>query len=268
MQCHGRRNDGESFLAEVWFSTYLTSAGSRLAAMVVDTSQDLRDREEANLHQLLSGSRIIAGAVSHEVRNVCGAIAVVHQNLARNGSLKENKDFEALGTLVTALERIAALDLRQTVERPVRLNLQSFLEELRIIVGPPLRERQIEVSWEVQADLPTVWADRQSLIQVFLNLTRNSESALEDQNVREILVKSWARDSTVVIAVVDNGPGIRVPELLFRPFQTQSDRVGLGLYLSRALLRSFGGDLRYEPTANGAMFVVELAAGNEAVDES
>jgi C4-dicarboxylate-specific signal transduction histidine kinase len=120
----------------------------------------------------------------------------------------------------------------------------------------------------VQADLPTVWADRQSLIQVFLNLTRNSESALEDQNVREILVKSWARDSTVVIAVVDNGPGIRAPELLFRPFQTQSDRVGLGLYLSRALLRSFGGDLRYEPTANGAMFVVELAAGNEAVDES
>ncbi|WP_263368798.1 ATP-binding protein [Edaphobacter bradus] len=268
MQCRGQRNDGESFLAEVWFSTYLTSAGARLAAMVVDASQDLRDREEANLHQLLSGSRIIAGAVSHEVRNVCGAIAVVHQNLARNDSLKENKDFEALGTLVTALERVAALDLRQAAERPVRLNLQSFMEELRIIVGSPLREREIEVSWEIQADLPTVWADRQSLMQVFLNLTRNSEAALEDQALRKISMKSWAQDSTVFIAVADNGPGVKVPELLFRPFQTQSDRVGLGLYLSRALLRSFGGDLRYESTADGAMFVVELAASNEGTDES
>ena len=268
MQCRGQRNDGESFLAEVWFSTYLTSAGARLAAMVVDTSQDLRDREEANLHQLLSGSRIIAGAVSHEVRNVCGAIAVVHQNLARNGALKESKDFEALGTLVTALERIAALDLRQAAERPVRLNLQSFMEELRIIVGPPLRDRQIEINWEIPADLPTVWADRQSLMQVFLNLTRNSESALENQELRRISVKSWAQDSTVSIALADNGPGVKVPELLFRPFQTQSDRVGLGLYLSKALLRSFGGDLRYEPTAGGAMFVVELAASHEAIDES
>lgn len=268
MQCRGQRNDGESFLAEVWFSTYLTSAGARLAAMVVDTSQDLRDREEANLHQLLSGSRIIAGAVSHEVRNVCGAIAVVHQNLARNGSLKESKDFEALGTLVTALERIAALDLRQAAERPARLNLQSFMEELRIIVGPPLRDRQIEVSWGIQVDLPTAWADRQSLMQVFLNLTRNSESALENQESRRVSVRSWAMDSTVFIAFTDNGPGVKVPELLFRPFQTQSERVGLGLYLSRALLRSFGGDLRYEPTADGAMFVVELAASNEAIDES
>ncbi len=267
MQCRGQRSDGESFLAEVWFSTYLTSAGARLAAMVVDASQDLRDREEANLHQLLSGSRIIAGAVSHEVRNVCGAIAVVHQNLARNELLKENKDFEALGTLVTALERVAALDLRQAAERPVRLNLQSFMEELRIIVGPPLRERQIEVSWEIQADLPTVWADRQSLMQVFLNLTRNSESALEDQAQRRISMKSWAQDSAVFIAVSDSGPGVKIPELLFRPFQTQSDSVGLGLYLSRALLRSFGGDLRHETTASGATFVVELAASNEATNE-
>ena len=41
MQCRGRREDGEVFLADVWFSTYRTSAGPRLAAMVVDTSEDL-----------------------------------------------------------------------------------------------------------------------------------------------------------------------------------------------------------------------------------
>src|SRR5580704_17280951 len=72
MQCRGQRQDGEAFLADMWFSTYRTSQGSRLAAMVVDTSEDLRNREEYSLHQLLSASRILVGAVSHEVRT-CAA---------------------------------------------------------------------------------------------------------------------------------------------------------------------------------------------------
>ena len=61
MQCRGRREDGEVFLADVWFSTYRTSAGPRLAAMVVDASEELRSREEVNLHQLMAGSRILVG---------------------------------------------------------------------------------------------------------------------------------------------------------------------------------------------------------------
>ncbi len=83
----GSRMNGEVFLADVWFSTYQTSAGPRLAAMVVDASEDLRNREELSLNQLLAGSRILVGAVSHEIRNVCGAIAMAHANLARSGAL-------------------------------------------------------------------------------------------------------------------------------------------------------------------------------------
>ena len=45
MQCRGRRQDGEAFLADIWFSTYRTSAGRRLAAMVVTT--DVAVPEEA-----------------------------------------------------------------------------------------------------------------------------------------------------------------------------------------------------------------------------
>ena len=51
MQCRGRRQNGEVFLADIWFSTYRTSAGPRLAAMVIDTSEDLRTREEFSLNQ-------------------------------------------------------------------------------------------------------------------------------------------------------------------------------------------------------------------------
>ncbi len=270
MQCRGCRQDGEAFLADMWFSTYRTSQGSRLAAMVVDTSEDLRNREEYSLHQLLSASRILVGAVSHEVRNVCGAIAVVHESLARNAALADNKDFEALGTLIQALEKIAALELRQTAYQAARVDLPALLEELRIVIEPALREEDIAVAWDIEAGLPAVWADRQSLMQVFLNLTKNSQRAMLDQPVRALKISAHVEGQRVVVRIQDTGGGVSHPERLFRPFQPGAQATGLGVYLSRAFMRSFRGDLRYEPelcsgTPGGATFIVELTpvlAGN------
>jgi two-component system sensor kinase FixL len=265
MQCRGQRQDGESFLADIWFSTYRTSVGSRLAAMVVDTSEDLRTREEFSLHQLLAASRILVGAVSHEVRNVCGAIAVVHENLARSGALAHNKDFEALGTLILALEKIAAMDLRQTTNQAASVDVQALLEELRIVVEPSLRENDIELKWAIEPGLPVVWADRQSLMQVFLNLTKNSERALLNQARREVSVTARVDQQRVVIRFRDTGCGVAEPDRLFRPFQQGAQATGLGLYLSRAMTRSFRGDLRYEPEPQGSSFIVELSP---AISES
>jgi two-component system sensor kinase FixL len=269
MQCRGQRQDGEAFLADIWFSTYRTSVGSRLAAMVVDTSEDLRNREEYSLHQLLAASRILVGAVSHEVRNVCGAIAVVHQNLARDPSLAFNQDFEALGTLIQTLEKIAALELRQTPYPAARVDLPALLAELRIVIEPALREDGIDVSWDIEPSLPAVWADRQSLMQVFLNLTKNSQRAMLDQPSRKLKISARTDGHRVAIRVQDTGGGVLDPEHLFRPFQPGAQSTGLGVYLSRALLRSFRGDLHYEPelrrgAPGGATFVVELSPAPNA----
>jgi signal transduction histidine kinase len=268
MQCRGRRADGEVFLADVWFSTYRTSAGSRLAAIVLDTSEDLRSREEFSLHQLQTGSRILVGAVSHEIRNVCGAIAVVHQNLARNRALAHNKDFEALGTLISALEKIAAMELRQTANQATSVDLYSLVEELRIVVEHSLRDEGITMRWEIEPGLPRVWADRQSLMQVFLNLTKNSERAMLNQPLRELAVSARSDRQRVAVKFRDTGCGVADPDRLFRPFQQGAQATGLGLYLSRAFLRSFRGELRYEKETDGSSFVVELspAVSNDGKD--
>jgi PAS domain S-box-containing protein len=266
MQCKGYRAEGEVFIADVWFSTYRTSAGARLAAMVVDASEQLREREEAGLHQLLTGSRILVAAVSHEIRNVCGAIALVHENLARRGTLSLDKDFEALGTLVLALERIAAIELRQTTDQATTVDLRSFLEELRIVVGPSFRESGIEAIWEIPSDLPEVWADPHSLMQVFLNLTKNSERALAKAPSPRLRLSAVTEEQRVLVRLSDNGEGIPHPDQLFRPFQQLARATGLGLYLSRALMRSFGGDLRYQPGSPGATFIVEIASIVDAAE--
>lgn len=264
MQCRGRRQNGEVFLADIWFSTYSTSAGSRLAAMVVDGSEDLRNREELSLHQLLAGSRILVGAVSHEIRNVCGAIAMAYANLSRNSRLTPhlagNKDFEALGSLILALEKIAAMDLRQTVDRAASVDLASLLEEFRIVVEPSLQDEEIHLSMEIDPEIPLVWADRQSLLQVFLNLTRNSQRAMLNQERRELSIEAHHENQRVTVRFRDTGCGVSHPDRLFRPFQQHAEATGLGLYLSRAFMRSFRGDLRYEPEPQGSSFIVELSA--------
>ena len=267
MQARGLREDGESFLADICFSTYRTNAGTRLTAMVLDTSEDLRNHEVSGLHQLLAGSRIAIGAVSHEIRNVCGAIAVVHHNLERNGLLAGNKDFEALGNLAVALERIASVNLRQVTTEATEVDLSNLLDELRIVVAPSLQDESIDTVWNVEPGLPLVWADRPSLMQVFLNLITNSIRALSKKENRTLSVTAKSKSDRILVEVDDNGGGVAHPEHLFHPFQDGAEATGLGLYLSQAFLRSFRGELRYQPVQEGARFTVYLTPAISAEQE-
>jgi signal transduction histidine kinase len=62
----------------------------------------------------------------------------------------------------------------------------------------------------------------------------------------------------VVIRFEDTGVGIASPDELFMPFQRAAHTTGLGLYISRAILHSFGGELRFEPRISGCCFAVSL----------
>lgn len=261
MQCRGERENGDVFLANVFFSTYNTGGEPRLAALIVDASDELREREESGLEQLMSGSRILVGAVSHEVRNVCGAIAVIYENLVRRGGLGGNQDFEALGALVETLGRIASLELKQSSGEQYleAADLSEILDDLRIVLEPYCKDSDIVLHWKVAPGLPPVWTDRHRLLQVLLNLAKNSERALRGSSVKKIDIEVTAGPANVSIRFTDSGPGIASADKLFQPFQKGAESTGLGLYLSRALLRSFRAELRYDPAQPGCSFVIDLA---------
>jgi signal transduction histidine kinase len=260
MECRGQRATGEGFLAEVFFSRYNTAVGPRIAAVVIDVSEALREREMAGLDQLLAGSRILVGAVFHEVRNLCSAIAINYEMLARNGGLTGNKNFEALGALVATLRRMNDEGLRDRANSDAAfVDLTEVVSDLRLVLDPFCEEAGIAIHWEIPGDLPKVWADRHRLLQVLLNLIRNSERALTDRDVKRIDLTASVSGGRVSIRVIDTGPGLASADHLFEPFQPAAESTGLGLYLSRALLRSFGGDLRHEPTTSGCAFVIELS---------
>jgi two-component system, LuxR family, sensor kinase FixL len=270
MQTRGQRENGEAFLTDIFFSTYSTPAGPRLSALLVDTSEHLREREEASLQQLLAGSRIMVAAVSHEVRNVCGAIGMMHENLVRKGSLKGDQDFDALGSLVETLSKIAALELKQSVGtfEPGSADLNEVLTDLRIVLDPICEESDIQLQWNVPENLPVVQADRHSLMQVLLNLTKNSQRALDAVAQKVIEVSVVPRRDGVSIRFTDSGPGIPPGQKIFQPLQKGADATGLGLYLSRAFMRSFRGDLRHDPRCAGCSFILELATATDSAEPS
>jgi two-component system, LuxR family, sensor kinase FixL len=270
LQCTGQRNDGEVFLAGVWFSTYNTISGPRLAAIVVDLSEDLRNREDLSLDHLLKNSRILMSTVAHEIRNLSGAVIVVYKNLSRIKELETSEDFRALGGLVQSLERISALELGSaSPQNGEVVELTSVLDELRILIENTYHESEITVKWDIQEPLPLVWADRYGLVQVFLNLAKNSQRAMISSGTKCLHIAAREENKRVMIRFEDTGVGIVSPENLFRPFQRGAKSTGIGLYVSRAIMRSFGGELLYEPRTKGSCFAVALPlhiAAEEAVN--
>jgi len=259
VECKGHRLNGDVFLAHVWLSTYRSSGGPGLAAVVWDASENLRDREGAGLDSMMATSRVLIGAMSHEIRNLASAASSAYSAIGAGAKLGNDEQYQALGSLIHGLEKIASSGLRVASNREaVVADLETVLDETRIVIEPSLREAGIRLQWEVAPDLPLVQADHHSLLQVFINLARNSREALENAAERELRISATLESDLVVVRFRDTGPGVAQPEELFRPFQPGAHSFGLGLYISRAILRSHGGGLRYEPPPAGCCFAVEL----------
>lgn len=258
VECRGQRRNGEVFLANVWLSIHRGVAGQSLAAVIWDASENLRDREDAGLDSMMATSRVLIGALCHEIRNLASAGSAAHAAMAPPAEAAA-EPYKALGAIIGALEKIACSGLRMASGRePAVADLGTVLDETRIVIEPVLREAGIAVHWEVAGPLPLVHADHHGLLQVFVNLARNAQQALEGRPRREASVSAAVENDLVVVRFRDTGPGVAHPEELFRPFQPGAHSSGLGLFVSRAIVRAHGGNLRYSPEAEGCCFAVEL----------
>ena len=269
IRCRGRRNNGDIFLAAVWFSTSATAVGNIVSAIIVDFSEEVRDREDLSLEHLMKNAKILVGAMAHEIRNLCGAALVVYKNLSRLHGMAENEDLSALGALIAGLENLSAMELRPAWGQGLAaVELSSVLDELRVVIGPSFNESGVEILWNVQEHLPLATADRYGLLQVFLNLARNSQRAMETADRKQLTISSTVEPSSVVIRFEDTGPGILDASGLFQPFHQSATAAGLGLYVSRAIVRSFRGDLQHEVGREGCCFAVSLTRYINAGDSS
>jgi PAS domain S-box-containing protein len=260
-----RRTDGTTIPVAAWFSTYGRGDDRFLAAIVVDVSEEVRDRERENFRHLVDYHKLFAGAVSHEIRNLCSAAAVVCSTLGRRPGLEEDPDFQALSQLIDGLARMASFELHEKAsEKAVSASVAAVLDQLRIIIGPDWQDNDGEVRFEIANNLPRVKADPHGLLQIFLNLAQNSHRAVQDSNVKELLIRAERINDDVIVSFIDSGAGISDPSHLFQPFRPNSKGAGLGLYISRTLARSFEGELNYIPGGPGCRFDAKLKVPGKA----
>jgi C4-dicarboxylate-specific signal transduction histidine kinase len=136
-------------------------------------------------------------------------------------------------------------------------------EEFRVIVGQDWHDIGGELVWSLPANLPPVLATRQGLLQTLLNLSQNSLRAVENAGTKRLTLDASTINDHVLLRVCDTGPGLKTEQNLFQPFRKEADGSGLGLYVSRALIESFGGELRYQPTEIGCCFIIKLRAAGD-----
>jgi len=131
-----------------------------------------------------------------------------------------------------------------------------------------MRRSAVEFKLRYREGVPTVMVDRTQLEIAIHNLLTNSLDAFDalpakGSRGRRIEVTAEVRGADVLIGIDDSGPGIaaNLTERLFEPFVTSKiNGMGLGLSLSRTLLRHQGGDLWSEASRfGGARFVIRLA---------
>jgi len=125
-------------------------------------------------------------------------------------------------------------------------------------MGPEWASLGIEFQLTKPPQLALVRGDHHGLLQVLLNVTRNSVRAMENAPAKRLTIEVEGRDEGALVRIRDSGPGVASPERLFQPFQPGADIVGLGLFVSRSIVRAAEGELYYVPGQPGCTMCMEL----------
>jgi len=161
--------------------------------------------------------------------------------------------------LVAAVKRFTQMD---NPAGPDAVDVEIGLRDTIRVIGSKARERGAAINLEVEPHLPRVHGTSGELNQVWLNLIDNALEAISESG--RIEVSARRELDRVVVSVVDDGPGIPAdiqPRIFDAFFTTRppGQGLGLGLEITRRLVRRYRGDIAVESRPGRTEFRVSLA---------
>lgn len=278
------RADGSEFPVEVviWrtdlggeshFTASLTDLSERRAA----AEQIERQREALRQSEKLSAMGSLLAGVAHELNNplaiVMGRASLLEEKC--DGAPELQGDAKRIREAAERCGRIVRTFLNMARQKPTErrnVQLNDLARAAADMLAYTFRSHGIELQLELAPELPEVSADADQIGQVVLNLLVNAQQALAAvpaEGARRVRLSTGVearrhnREPRVWLRVADSGPGVppALHEKIFEPFFTTKPEgigTGLGLAVSRSLVREHGGQLGLEISAAGAVFRMSL----------
>lgn len=197
--------------------------------------------EIRNKHRFEAMGKIISG-VAHEIRNPIFAIQSIAQILSRE--IESSRHQPLIQAMLKETRRMKNLVEELLVYgRPSKLSLSEFdLKGLLDEVKLHILAKKPDITYTAVTEPINLKADRDKLIQVFLNILDNSIGA----GCSRIDITTEKKDGMIRIAIMDDGEGIKKEyiERIFEPFfTTKKDGTGLGLAICKKIIEDHGGDI-------------------------
>lgn len=259
-----QRKDGQTFPIDLAVAEAHVGNSRAFVGTIRDLTE--RKRAEAEIHsvtqQLWQAAKLasvgeLSASIAHELNNPLGTISLrVESLLARTP--EDDPRRRALEIIDQEAKRMAGLvaNLLQFVRRghgecstvDVRQELGMAVE----LVHPQLRKRSIGVRRELAPATPIIFADRQKLRQLFLNLLTNASDAMRSGGTLTVRTDAVAesREPAAQIEIADTGVGIHPDHLdrIMEPFFTTKEEgqgTGLGLAICRRVVQEHQGTIHF-----------------------
>jgi signal transduction histidine kinase len=213
--------------------------------------------------------------LTHEIMNSITPIASLSTTLngilksyPREGEGKTEVENENLGEIENAIQTINKrsngllhfVDTYRNLTKIPKPNFTFFkvrglFDNIMGLMESELNRQKIKITTRVEPERLEITADEQLLEQVLINLVKNAMHALKGQNNAQITMHAfYNKRGRFTIQVSDNGPGIlpEVLERIFIPFfTTKTSGSGIGLALSRQILRLHNGTITAQSKPGG-----------------
>ena len=211
-------------------------------------------RSELSRAERLANLGRVAAGIAHEIRNPLIGIGSTASLLLEEFPVSDPR-YQEVAVILRETKRLDKI-VNQIIDyaRPRELvpglvTFTDLVQEILKLLDLPISNKRIEVTCDVSSELPLVYADRDQLKQVLLNVVQNSIEAVAEGGTVHISAGTLPHDqeADVVIRIRDNGCGIATDALahVFEPFFTRgkSHGTGLGLAICRNIIEAHGGDI-------------------------
>ncbi|MBW1730201.1 MAG: PAS domain S-box protein [Deltaproteobacteria bacterium] len=270
------RQDGKVIEGSLSAAIIYDAEGKEMASVGIfvdlterlEMEEKLRRTQEQLLHsEKLAAMGRLTSQIAHELNNplygIMNTLELLKSEIPEQSKRRKILEMALSETvrLTDLLKKMLSFSRPDQEERQVT-SIKTILEEILLLYEKQLREHGIRVVEEFDDNVGPVFASRNQLRQVFLNIIANARDAMP--NGGTLKVKTESQDGNVLIRISDTGTGIKKSDInkIFDAFFTTKDSVkgvGLGLSVCYGFIKDHGGDIWVESEyGSGSTFTISL----------